>query len=186
MIPPATLTPAQVARIRLAPHFANLQVEFQARAGQLAAELGALNPSQLRGLANALSGGDQRSPTQQRRSLAEFLAWRALRAAKAEETSSTAQPTGRAWQEFAARVTGEIERIERDCSSSIDSLRYERETYWTTHASLLAVVQRDLTLRAIEIFIHTLIRLAIIHQQTAPSAIVLEGGDDAQPTHSTT
>jgi len=186
MSPPTTLTPAQVARIRLTPDFANLQVEFQARAAQLAAELGALNPSQLRGLANALSGGDQRSPTQQRRSLAEFLAWRVLRAAKAEETPSTAQPAGSAWQEFGVRVTGEIERIERDCNSSMDSLRHEQEAYWTTHASILAVVQRELTLRAIELFVHTLVRLAIIHQQTAPSATVVEGGGNAQPTHSTT
>ncbi|MCE7987663.1 MAG: hypothetical protein DYG89_41390 [Caldilinea sp. CFX5] len=182
------LTPAQTLHLRLTPSFEQLRIEFQERARQVAPALQTLNPTQLRGLVNALTGG-RRTPREQRRALAEFLAWRALRAAKAEENRLAEQPVTNGWQRLVQQVIDEIESIEAAClvqwRSEIEQLHSEQEAYWAAQSNIVAAVQRELTMNVIAAYTHTLVRLAIIQQQMVQSGAI-EGAGDAKPKHAAT
>lgn len=75
------IQPEQEARAVLMARLTRLDLEAIDQAEQLAEKLKSLNPSQVRGLANALGVGPDRRTFQARRAeLARFLAWRAHRA----------------------------------------------------------------------------------------------------------
>ncbi len=146
----STVQPTQRARALLARAGLTLNHEATQAAQALVAAGVGVNPSQLRGLVNALGAGPaRRQPAERHRELARYVAWRATRA----------KPhTG--WDRLAEPIKEQILALEGRCQEMTAEVRTADAGYWATYPMALQEEQVQLELRVLETFVHALAREA--------------------------
>ncbi len=146
----SAIQPAQWARAQLAAAGLTLNHEATQAAQALAAAGVGINPSQLRGLVNALGAGpNRRQPAERRRELARYLAWRASRA-----------KSHAGWDRLAEPLKQHILALEGRCREMVAEIRAADAGYWATYPTALQEEQVRLEIQVLETFVHALAREA--------------------------